>query len=390
MTDERPSLVTACLVTATIVKLALASAAGGTADVRQYLQQAQAFLSGADVFDPRNTGHNASFFLIGHYALASVMALVADATGVPFTFWIKVPAILSDLGVSLLLQRTAGRLAAVAYIANPITLLLSVHHGQLHSVATAGAFWAVERASARRPVASGCVLGLAASVRQHFAILVVPLLMFLSGRRRSLVTTFLGVMVVVNLPLLASAYPWRSAGPVSTPGIWGYSIPLLHGPSVLALAGFRFPAPPGAMNDALARYASLFVIAWTIGFLGWTWRRHGTDVWRAAFLFLVGIYAVTPAFGVQWLVWALPFWLVVDARGALVYSILGGLFLMGTYSVWTFPARYGVRSITANLGLLSPVDLGVYLLVGALGIVTWVHCAMTAWRLVHERPPVSG
>jgi hypothetical protein len=386
---SRPALVVAVLVVATLGKLALAWVAGDTADVRQYLQQARAFLSGADVFDPRSTASNPSFFLIGHYALAALTAVVADATGLPFRFWIKVPAILGDLGAALLLCRMprAGDLAAIAYIANPITLLLSVHHGQFHSVATAVAAWAVERGVAGHATGCGVLLGLAASVRQHFGAFVVPILVSRSERNRGLVTAFLAVMIGVNLPLLVtSAHLWRAAAPVSTPGIWGYSIPLIHAPGVLALMGWHLQRPVG-LSESLARHGGLVLLVWTVMFLAWVVRRRETDAWRAALLFLLGIYAVAPAFGVQWLVWALPFWLVVDARGAMGYSVLGGLYLAGTYWVWTFPARYGVRSITADLGVLSPGDLALYFAVGGLGVVTWLHCARTAWRLATPGPP---
>lgn len=380
------------LLVATLAKLALAAIAGGTADIRQYLQQARAFLAGADVFDPVNTGNNPSFFLVGHYALASLMALVADATGIPFRFWVKVPAIVSDLAVCLLLRRVspAGDLAATAYMVNPVTLLLSVHHGQMHSVATAIAVWAFSRGVVGQGVQSGLLLGLGASVRQHFAVLVVPLVMRLSAQRLRLIAGFVSLVVLVNLPLLTSSYAWRSTTPASTPGIWGYSIPLLHGPRVLALAGLELGQPLAASADLLASHGAVLVWAWTVAFVVWSWRRRDADPWHAALLFLVGVYTVTPAFGVQWLVWALPFWLVVEARGAMVYSALAGVYLVGTYWVWTFPARYGVRSITANLGGLSPVDLTLYLVVGALGIVAWLYCAVTAWRLVRVRPAPAG
>lgn len=380
------------LLLATLAKLALAAIAGGTADIRQYLQQAQAFLAGADVFDPANTGNNPSFFLVGHYALVSLVALVANATGIPFGFWVKVPAIVSDLAVCLVLRRAspAGDLAATAYMINPVTLLLSVHHGQIHSVATAIAVWAYSRAVGGHALQSGLLLGFGASVRQHFAVLVVPLVIRLSAQRARLIAGLVGVLVLVNLPLLASSYAWRFTTPASTPGIWGYSIPLLHGPRVLALAGFEVAQPVAASADVLASHGAVLVWAWTLAFVAWSWRRLEADPWHAALLFLVGIYTVTPAFGVQWLVWALPFWLVADPRGAMVYGALAGVYLIGTYWVWTFPARYGVRSITANLGVLAPADLALYLVVGALGIVAWLYCAATAYRLVRTRPAHPG
>jgi hypothetical protein len=110
----------------TAVKLAFAGVLGSTADVPQRLSSAQAFLAGLDLLEPADTGSNPAFFLLGHSLLAGLALLLSEATGVSFDFAIKLPAILSDLGVSLLL-RTApanGNRLALLYILNPVTFLL--------------------------------------------------------------------------------------------------------------------------------------------------------------------------------------------------------------------------------------------------------------------------
>jgi hypothetical protein len=113
----------------------------------------------------------------------------------------------------------------------------------------------------------------------------------------------------------------------------------------------------------------------------WVWRRRPSDQWRAALLFLLGLYAISPGFGVQWLVWAVPFWLVVDLRGALRYSLLAGAFLAGSYWQWSLNDRYGIGSLTANLSLLRPADLAGVITVGLLGVATWAYTVRSAWRL---------
>ena len=374
------------LVLATLVKLILAGVLGGTADIPQQLKQGQAFVSGADVLDPRSTGKNPSFFLVGHYAIAGLALLVTQATCIPFRFWIKVPAILSDLVVCLLLRAMpqAGNRAAVTYMLTPITVLLSVYHGQLHSLATAGAVAALWLGQRGHASSAGLALALAASVRQHFAVLILPLLLRMRERRSFALLAFAGLATVVNLPLLIGAHAERALAPAWTYGIWGYSVPLLQGPRVLALTGLDIRDRLEPLNVALQQYGWALYVLWAAVFVVWLWRHPRHDVWASALVFLLGFYTISPGFGVQWLVWAAPFWLVVDHRGAVGYSIVGSTFLAGTYWVWTFNARYGVRSVTANLNVLAPHDLALYMAVGALGFLTWLYCGRAAWRLARS------
>lgn len=373
----------AFLLAATALKLLACPFVGGTADVHQQHEQARAFMAGLDVLDPANTGGNPSFFPIGHYLIAAGARLTAAATSTPFLFWIKVPAVLADLAVAGLLRRLpgAGDRAAVLYMLSPVTLLLSVHHGQLHTVAAALGAAALVFAGRGQPVWAAVTLAFAASVRQHLAVLVLPFARRLGAHASWPLLAFVAVVAVVNAPLLRSAHVDRTLAPTWGLGQWGYSVPLRQAPRIFALFGVDAAPLFAGVIDLLAQHGGLLYFAWALLYGHWVWRRPGLDLWRGALLFFTGFYAVSPGFGVQWLVWALPFWFVVSVRGAVVYSALAGTFAGLLYWVWTFNARYGTTSITENLRVLEPVDLALYLLAGALGVVTWAYCVRTAWGL---------
>ena len=375
--------VVAFLVAATVVKLLASPFAGSTADIHQQLRQAEAFVAGLDVLDPANTGGNPSFFPVGHYVIAAAALLAAGATATPFAIWIKTPAVVADLAIALVLRRQArvGDVGATLYMLSPVSLLLSVHHGQLHTVATALGVGAVALAERARPVVAALVLGLAVTVRQHFAVLLVPLARRFGSNAAWPLLAFAGVVVVVNLPLLQSTRVHRALTPTWTPGVWGYAVILQQGPRVLELVGVQVGAALATLNALLATRGSIIYLVWAVVFAVWVWRRPAVDRWRAALLFFTGFYAVSPGFGVQWFVWALPFWIVVSLRGATVYSMLAGTFAGLLYWVWTFNAKYGVTSITADLGVLNAGDRALYILTGVVGLVTWGYCVRTAWRL---------
>jgi len=200
-------MIVAFLLAATAAKLVLAVFAGGTLDVQNQLLQARAWARGGDMLDSETVG-NPAFFPTGHFVIVRAALAAAELSGTPFAFWIKVPAILADLGVALLLLRVpaAGAAAALLFMANPVTLLLAVHHGQVHTVAAAiaAAIAALALALAERglPRSAAVVRALAASVRQHLAALVLPLLRATRGDRLQAAALFAAVLFVVNAPLL--------------------------------------------------------------------------------------------------------------------------------------------------------------------------------------------
>jgi hypothetical protein len=366
------------------VKLALAAIPGGTAEIIHQYQHAQRWLGGEDVLTPNVV--NPGSFLVGHYVFAVLAFKASSATATPFHFWIRAPAVLADLALALMLRALprGGDRAAMLYMLSPVSLLLSVYHGQLHTVATAFAFCALWLAERTRFAAAGAVLALAVGVRQHFAVLAAPLVRR-AGRRVFVFLGALGVMLVaLNWPLLANPHLYRAVSPPAGYGTWGYSIVLVNGPRIVALAGgpdMRSAIP--AISAALPAISTALYLAWAAAMAVRAWRRD-EDPWHAALLFLVGFYAITPGWGVQWLSWALPFWIVVSRHGAIVYSALAGALLAISYWVWTFNAKYGIYQVTANLGALSRVDLALYMLAGALGVVTWLYCVKTAWSLWRE------
>ena len=377
------------LIVVTLVKLALASVWGWTNDIPQTLRHAEAFLAGRDHFSPWNVNPTyATIFPLGYYALSCGAVLAARATGWPFAFWIKVPAILADAVIAWLLWTAprGGRRTALWYLVNPVTFLLSVYHGQFHTAATAAAVLAVWAAARGRPGLSGLALGLAASVRQHFGLLILPLGLAVRPRWRSLLLCFALVAVLANLTLLGTYRKGIMTSPVWAYGAWGYGMLLLQGPRLLALLGCSgMVSVTEWVNHALQLHGPKLYWIWAALFWGWIWRRHqrhqAPDLWRSALLFLLGLYAISPGFGVQWLIWVLPFWLVVNRREAIGYSVLAGLFLAGSYWQWNLNATYGVESITANLSRLQRADLIGVLLVGVCGLLTWLYCVRATWRL---------
>ncbi|MBI4596992.1 MAG: hypothetical protein HY737_01140 [Candidatus Omnitrophica bacterium] len=353
----------------TAVKLLLAPSWGWTNDIQLLLIQA--------------TGHPVPY-PTGNYAFAANALWLARSMGLPFVFWMKVPAILADVVVALVMGTMArgGRRVVLAYLLSPVSILLSAYHGQVHTVATAAAVIALWAADRERLGLSGIALALAVGIRQHFGILIIPLVLRARSRWLPLAAGFTLAFAFVAIAVWGG-YSGRLVSPHIVYGAWGYGMLLLQGPRVLELLGVHGAIRmAGPVNRGLVAYGPLVSWIWIVVFIIWVWRRRSAqiDLWRAALVYLVGQYVISPGFGVQWLIWALPLWLVVDWRGALIYSGLAGAFLAGSYWQWSLNAAYGVASITANLSLLRRADLIGVVLVGCCGLLTWAYCARSAWR----------
>ncbi len=376
--------VIAGLVTITVIKLILAACWGWTNDIPQTLAQAEAFLHSPHVLRPESP----AIFPLGYYWFATAPLLASMWTGLSYAFWLKVPAILADALIALTLRTMSrgGDRIAFLYLVNPVSFLLSVYHGQLHTVATAGAVLALWYAERHRRMASGVALGLSASVRQHFGFLILPLILASRTRRVVIVAGFSLVTLLANATLFGTYRPGIVASPVWAYGAWGYGMLALQGPRLLEWFGFEGMVEALAnVNQWLQTYGPRVYWVWAAVFLGWVWRRHqrneSADLWREGLVFLLGLYVVSPGFGVQWLIWVLPFWLLVNRRAAVRYSLVAGLFLAGAYWQAGLNAKYGLGSITANLPLLQRADLVGVLLVGVCGLLTWLYCVRAVWQL---------
>jgi hypothetical protein len=370
------------LLVITALKLALATIAGASQQVVELRAQAETFLEAKNVYDPRNTAKSPSFFLLGNYLLAAACLGLSHATRIPFEVTIKGPAILADLGIAWILLRAGRSDAALWYLLSPVTLLLSVYHGQLHTVALLGCVAALRLVELGHPAASGAALAVATGIRQHFAALAVPLTRDGSGFRGRLLLAFVAVTAALSLPLLSlTDCVTCPLAPALNYGAWGYGLLLLQGPRVLARIGLQQPADAmQTINGAIATHASVIALVWPAVFGLASLVKPHTSVWRAAFVYILGLYVFTPGVAVQWLVWALPFFLLLEPRCGAAYSALAGAFLIGSYWKWTLNAAHGVYRLTAHLEVVSRTELLGLVLVGAVGLTLWGLCALLLMR----------
>jgi hypothetical protein len=233
----------------------------------------------------------------------------------------RIPAILSDIGVVVLVGALAGAsgeraaLRRFQYACNPIAILVSSVHGQLEPACllfALAAFVVVLRAgpqvSSQRAVAAGTLLGLAIAT-QTWPVLFAPALLLAlpSWRRRwQLVAGAAGVgaLLFATLPLTVGTplakMPYIAGhmiGNHPTIGTWGWSgVWLTAHPTKLPVWQDPLWHNVGGIGTKAAILGALLAV--------WWWRRaHPLDIATAT---STALTVFTPAFGNQYLLWQAP------------------------------------------------------------------------------------
>lgn len=342
------TLVLALVLVVFLLKLAWSASSLGTSDAVRFYKFGQQLTAHPlrEVYanDPRYN-HTP--------AVSAYLSMIARATGddvAAFVFWLRLPGILADVAVMielLLLQRMLGlgtRWLVLAAL-SPVNFIISGFHGNLDSVLAAGIFLAFTAALRGRPVLSGCWLGLACQVKV-VPLLFAPALALFWLQRGGLA----GFSVAFGSGLLALLGPGLLfGGPKfltnvlaygSLWGTWGV-------PQVLRVSGWT-PAREviafhfNAAQQALATTLKMLIVAATLAL---AWLRRGRDarglIGTGALTFLV-FFTLTPGFGHQYLVWWLPFVLVVAPRWAAVLLAGTSAALVSAFAAWStesFPWR---------------------------------------------------
>jgi hypothetical protein len=317
--------VLAAALAALAAKLALASSTFGSTDVRSFLY----FFRRDELTGPTSVYAMVKDF--NHpppmiYVLRAVHAL-AERTGLSFSFWMRLPAILADLGtivaVSRLVRPAGAAATAVLALcaAAPVSIFVSGFHGNTDPVMIFFVVLSIALLERARPAwLAGAAFGLALGVKVVPLVFGPAILLWLPDTRRRL--EFFGSALLVVLatwaPLLVDApvlVARHVLGYASTYGAWGLSRVL--------------------PSEDLRRYGRILLV---LAVLALSVRMNrGTkkvELYRQAGVVAFVFLAATPGFGVQYLAWLVPFTAMLPLGGAILFHAASGAFLGAVYTYW--------------------------------------------------------
>jgi uncharacterized membrane protein len=357
----------------TVLKLEVAARTFGTNDVGYW----GAFAKAVRDFGPVGIyGHDLVRLPVvyNHGPLAgwllAAINWILDHHILSFPFLIRVPACLADFVTALLvfelvrLARPARQaaIAAVLVACSPVLFVVSGFHGNTDPVFVMFSLLSIYLLVVPRwGLAAGVAFGIAVSIKLVPVVLVPVLLVVLVrlGRRR--LAAFAGGAAIVFLllwvPVLVSRWHAFNEQVLGYNGSalreWG--LPQLLTWVDLPGAG-GWLAGPGRFGILLVSGLAAAAVAW----------RRPDAVVPAAGLSLVLFLLLSPAFGMQYLVWPLAAAYLIDTAAATAYNAAASLFVVVVYSHWSdaYPWHwYAAWAVPFSSGEL------------ALMVLTWVALA---------------
>jgi hypothetical protein len=317
----------------TVVRLVLAFTTDGQAYDIEALRELRDALedSGLDVYTVfLGPGDGARWpYPSGFFPFALLAGWTSDAAGLPYTSLVRVPSILADAAIALIVQdflarRGASerrRIAATALVAlGPSFAVVAGYHGQLDSLAflpAVAALWLWDRVpESRRALYAGLLIGAGASIKTTPVFMLLALLPSVRSWREA--GTLAGAAVAVPLALTA---PFLLSTPGEVREALGYrGFPGTSGLSILLqpelAEQLTRSVTPNAVVDFLYDRGPVLVAAALVAAAVFSWRTH--PEWepaeRATLLWLT-FYVVSPVFFFQYLVWGLPFFIMARRLG---------------------------------------------------------------------------
>ena len=303
---------------------------GAGYDIESYRLVTDALLDGREVYTSVLGRHP---YLPFQMYVMGAMAYLSQWTGLPYVVAVKLPAVAADVALTALIYRavrdTGGRqwaaYAALLYALNPVSLLVTAYHGQFESVTLlllVLSWWLWER---RRATGSAGALGFAI-LNKTWPVVILPVIFLrLRNWRGRIVYTLIAlgipVLFVVAYLALFSADPTpmlrRALTHRGVAGYWGPG-------AVLYPAAAAWPGLQPAADLLFALRNGLLLIG-VLASLWWTRRQSALD---ALLTLLLVMFVVTVGFGIQWLVWPVPFALLAgEYRRLRIYSLAATLML---------------------------------------------------------------
>ena len=309
--------------------------------------------------------------------------------GVSWLITARIPSIACDVGVTVLVGTVAGaageraELRRFQYACNPLSILVCAIHGQVEPACllfSLAAFAVVLRAgpriSGRAAATAGLLLGLGIGAKTWPVLFAPALWLALPSMRRRwqftaatggiLALLFVSMPLTVGTPVGKLPYLARLMTYYHPPiGSWGWAgVWVAVHPTRLSTTVDPLWINVGSYGAKLAVLGALLAV--------WWWRRaHPLDIATAT---TTALLAITPAFGIQYLLWqaptriaypsplAIPLQIVLGAYAAVLYLPMSML----TWANWAFVDKI--------------------MMVVSLGVIAFMIAALPWGRRVWNRP----
>jgi uncharacterized membrane protein len=274
---------------------------------------------------------------------------IAVVPGFLFNFIVKIPFLISDILVALLLykivgeytgQKTLAQAAAILWFLNPFVIWISASWGMWDTLPALFSLAAMYLLIKRRYALSAVSLSLGIAAKLYPAIFLVPLIFYLyktskPNERKKDIGKFLGVFIASSL-LLFLPYLGTAANFIADFFLLG-SGSTVH--TIIPLGPFTFGltywSPLFYLNlDSgailLVSVASLALFVGTLMLVYWrsskfTFKSPVKDLSMAMLFCTAALLLCYRIICEQWIIWAIPFLVILSVVGNMRKTVFAGL-----------------------------------------------------------------
>jgi hypothetical protein len=352
------------ILLALLLRLAFAWFSVEVADTANYRRVAEILQQGGQLYDdtPGIYPYPPVWFLVEQGAL-----WLAQHTFISFIFWVKLLPVLFDTGIvgllHLLTCNQTGNLRYVSllYAFNPLPILVCAFQGQFDSIPIffcGLALYCFDRKTSYR-LAALCLL--VAVALKGFPVLLLPFFLFrLENWRQRLIFTGIVLLPVglILLPFLVADFPAVGRE------LFGYSGYPDHGWVALAWGGYKLISPESSLGTTLQLLITVSKGLFLFGYAGLLYLGYRGGLARFSPVFQIALvfatfYALYGGLSSQYLLWLLPFLLLLNPKYAIIYSLLAVAALLAFYNyqwpviIYRVPVSIPSKNISAGLWLVA-------------------------------------
>jgi tetratricopeptide (TPR) repeat protein len=346
--------------------------------------------------------------------LLHFLSWLAVRTGLPFSFWLRLPGILADAGNVWIVWKLLGdRIqeqsifwSLILFAGAPTLILISGFHGNTDSVViffVLLSIYLVETGAS--DWAAGAAFGLAHCVKV-FPVIVAPVILLnLRGPGEPVGVPpsqaalcwrkIVKFSVAAGAVLLAGWSPFLFQDPQAVIGqVFGYRSLYGHwGLTYLALQ-----LPPSVWADSLNAFLERFGTYLALGlvwFASWRMNRASPQprLFSQAGLVFLLFLSVSSGFGVQYLAWLAPWVVELGWAPAAIFYAASGVFLFLVYNYWAQGLPWYLAdaiNVGDYPGYFAHAQLICWFSVLLALMVSWGRIGIAAgWKRTLPFPPLA-
>lgn len=326
---------------------------------------------------------------------------LSDVSGLPFQGFAKLGPALADVGLALAVYVYLGwrgaaprmRLAAVALVMfGPTFIATSGYHGQIDALAILPAVLAVmvwqRRPESTRAIEAGLLIGVGSAVKIVPLLVLLPLLLSTRSRREGATLAAVAFLIpaLVLGPLWVAGINLHSVvGYTGVPGWGGLSLVLDPGLAWRYIASGSSFGHPGGLTSALQSASGWITLGGLVAYAAFIFRCRPALI-DAIVLLWLAVFAFSPNFFLNYLVWGVPFFIMAGYLAEV--AVLQVLLVMPTVayylSLWPAPS-----SAAAILYVPFMFGLWIFFVAATVALAFRLARRRSAHPASMQRPLVS-